>query len=344
VWIYLKEKYSMLKKLVLRNFQNHKSKTVVFDKYVTILTGENDAGKTASIRGLGLVLYNRPLGRSFITHGRKRCSVQLFFDRGNIKRVVGKDGYYSLNGKKFKAFGNSVPPEIASALSVAEINLQSQHSPLFWFGLTPGQTAKELNKLVDLESIDKIQSTVAKKLRDKRAELKVARKRLDSARRDCSRLRPIKKLDVKLGKLELRQNDIALKSSTIDSLALLVRGLAGVDGAIDIASKSISAGLLAAGLCGAIVAGAKSIIRLESLMKKLSEAGKILEHSIPLLPPMPPDNRVDELRDLLSDWKELSIKEEAITTSWEGAKMNLDQELGGRCPSCGGILSDRMVL
>ena len=58
---------------------------------------------------------------------------------------------YGVEGKTYEAFGNDVPPAVSKLLGLAEVNFQGQHDAAFWFGLSPGQLAKELNKIVDLE-------------------------------------------------------------------------------------------------------------------------------------------------------------------------------------------------
>lgn len=331
----------MLKKLVLRNFQNHKIKEVDFDPHVTVFVGPNDSGKTAIIRALGLLLFNRPLGRSFISHGRKQCILKLFFDKRVLKRVVGKNGYYSLDRKKFKAFGNSVPPEIASALSVQEINVQSQHTPLFWFGLTPGQCAKELNKLVDLESIDRVQSLVAKKLRDKKAELTVAKKRLASARKDMATYRPVKHLHVKLGKLA-KLDKCRLESSVIDSLASLCVGCVAAVDTIKHAAKASRAGSAGVASGAVAVLGGQRVKMLADLVGQLEQNQIETFEPIPAIPDYSSDDgHLNRLTDLVLEHDIQLLKVADSNNLLKKAKAKLEKKLNGRCPTCGGILTDR---
>ena len=63
-----------------------------------------------------------------------------------------------------------MPPEIAVALNMNEINFQGQHDPPFAVSLTAGALARALNEVVDLAAIDRALAAGASQVRRNTAE------------------------------------------------------------------------------------------------------------------------------------------------------------------------------
>ncbi len=171
-----------IKSLALTNWQCHRAETIQLDKHLTVLCGESDRGKTSFLRALRFLCLNKPRGDSFITHGEKSTTVSVTVDGKQINRTKGSENTYHLDDKRFAAFGNDVPPEIASLLNLTEDNFQGQHSSPYWLFETPGQLSKELNRIVNLESIDNALAHAAAGLRTARATVDSTTARLTQAR------------------------------------------------------------------------------------------------------------------------------------------------------------------
>jgi len=58
----LKNQNSMIKKLILKNFQIHKKLVLEFDEKITVIKGSNDSGKSSIIRAIYWIFYNQPTG------------------------------------------------------------------------------------------------------------------------------------------------------------------------------------------------------------------------------------------------------------------------------------------
>jgi exonuclease SbcC len=173
----------VLKKLTLHNFQTHKSYVLEFDKKVTSIVGPSDLGKTALIRALYWVCFNDPSGDEMIRWGSGFSRVILELDNHIIKRQRGKENFYTLDDKVFKAFGNDVPPQVTKVLNVGEVNFQQQLDPHFWFSSTPGQVSRDLNQIVNLGLLDRSLGRIASRLRTARATVSVGESRLAVARK-----------------------------------------------------------------------------------------------------------------------------------------------------------------
>src|SRR5207253_965695 len=116
---------------------------------------------------------------------------------------------YVLDGKLLKAFGDSkVPDEVAALLNVDDANFQRQLDLHFWFNETPGQLAKALNKIVNLELIDRSLAEVGKRLRTGKSELEVCRQRFKQAKTDRRELAWVDELAAGLESLESKQDSL----------------------------------------------------------------------------------------------------------------------------------------
>jgi exonuclease SbcC len=335
----------MFKKLIVQNFQRHKKKTIKFGRYVTTITGRNDAGKSAIIRALRWLCANKPNGKGFIRHGQKQASVTLQCGKSTIRRTAGRNNSYVLDKKVFKAFRSDVPPEIAKVLKVDEINFAKQHDPTFWFSLTPGQVAKELNKLVDLETIDRIQAAVAKRLRDKKAELQVSQQRLESARQAKKQLAWVPTAHQMLARLESVNASISAKSTTRAAFALLLSQAQNHASTVRDVLRPIVAAQNGARIAAKALAARNRAKALKSLCGAIRRSQQALTGTIPK-PPKPPPNqkRINKLRSVISSIRK--HKSSLIKTNKKLKKKQklLEKKLGGRCPTCGTILSNGSLI
>lgn len=174
----------MLKRAKLRNFQPHRRRTLEFDRQITTIIGPTDAGKTAILRALRWVFFNRPQGSNFKTRGTKFVKVEIDIGKHIITRTKGKKNSYKLDGQELVAFKTGVPDPIKDILNLSDINFQRQHDPVFWFSNTPGEVSKDLNRIVNLEVIDNTLAVVANKLRKAKTEVEVSQERLQAAKEE----------------------------------------------------------------------------------------------------------------------------------------------------------------
>lgn len=145
----------MIKKIQIQNFQSHKDTTLEFSNGVNIIVGTTDSGKSAIIRALRWVFFNKPMGESFRSTWKGDTSVQVLFSNGQIerKRTNNFNGYI-LGDSEFKALKSEIPKEISDFLNVNNINLQSQGDNFFLLSNTSGEVASHFNKIANLDTID----------------------------------------------------------------------------------------------------------------------------------------------------------------------------------------------
>lgn len=157
----------MLKQIEIEDFQNLRYASIDLDPGINIFIGESDQGKSAIVKGLYWLFFNRPSGDAFvrdISSNKKasRCSFSTTLSNGTeITRYKERnENAYLINQKKKKALRSDVPEEARSALNISETNIQTQFTPFFLLSLSPGQRAKLLNSAVGLDEIDRSLSSV----------------------------------------------------------------------------------------------------------------------------------------------------------------------------------------
>lgn len=157
----------MIKKLTIQNFQSHKNTQLELDEGVNVIVGPTDSGKTAIIRALRWLVWNKPGGSSFRSTWGGATKVTAEFKSGEVvSREKDKSDSYQYNDLEFKAFGASTPEDIAKALNMSEVNLQLQLDKPFLLSDTPGQIAGYFNKIAGIDAIDKATKDIKKEIRE----------------------------------------------------------------------------------------------------------------------------------------------------------------------------------
>lgn len=157
-----------INKIIIHNFQCHK-KTIIepAPTGLTVVTGPTDYGKSAVVRALRWLFYNRPQGGGFIRHGASECVVRVELnDKTTVARRRTKSlNQYYINDELYEGFGNKVPLEVQRTLGVysydvadetLKLNIAEQLSgPFLGSSITAPTRAKILGKLAGTEAIDR---------------------------------------------------------------------------------------------------------------------------------------------------------------------------------------------
>jgi len=211
----------------LKQFRTYTKDVISLGPYVTIIAGPSDTGKSNLIRAFRWVALNSPTGTSMIKRRQKNAaSVSLLVGKTSVKRFRSKaKNHYFVDKKKLEGFDTNVPKPVADLLQMGELNFQTQHDYLFWFTLTPGQVAKKLNSVVNLDLIDATLKTLSRYVREGRAEIKLTQKRLDSATEEKARYAWVPKAHNALRSLEQKQRKLDDLSEETNELTGWVRAI-----------------------------------------------------------------------------------------------------------------------
>lgn len=145
----------MIESLTIENFQSHPKSLFEFSPGLNCIVGSSDVGKSAALRSLNWIANNRPNGDFFRSYWGGDTSASIRTQEGvEIKRTKAKsENIYSVDDKELKAVGTGIPAEVQEALRFTEINIQYQMDAPFLLSQSPGEIARYLNQIVNLENI-----------------------------------------------------------------------------------------------------------------------------------------------------------------------------------------------
>lgn len=170
----------MIKSLKIKNIQSHKDSEFHFHDGINCIVGSSNNGKSAILRALYWVVYNRPLGTdSLLSHwaindkGNQADEMSVTVDNGDVvtRRRFKNENQYIVNDKILNVVKSDVPDEVRTSLNLSDTNIQKQLDEPFLLSSTSGEVAKYFNSIVRLDIIDKILSNVESKRRKCKSEI-----------------------------------------------------------------------------------------------------------------------------------------------------------------------------
>lgn len=223
----------MIKSIEIKNFQSHSNSFLEFHPGVNIIVGSTDSGKTAILRALRFVVWNRPSGNDFRSHWAEQTSVKI--DVGDVITRLKKDkkNLYYLNDREYTAFGADVPEEIQNSLNIGDINLQKQLDQPFLLTASPGEVAHHFNKVANLDLIGEAERKISSWLRKERGNLNSCKDQLKRHREDLAQYKDLHKMEVALEVLEDLQETIETEWKRKQKLESLISDIQQVEKNID---------------------------------------------------------------------------------------------------------------
>lgn len=153
--------------ITVKNYQRHANSTLEIGPGVTSLIGKSDHGKTSIVRAVGWFRFDRPLGNAFVRKGQNKVVVSI----DDVSHVKEKSkNYYLLNEE---------PVETKKAQELCgldSVNIQEQLDQPFLLKASPGEVARQLALLIDLEK----PQVILKDLKSKGTKLSSSRTALIS--------------------------------------------------------------------------------------------------------------------------------------------------------------------
>jgi len=239
----------MIKSLELHNFQSHKQSSLEFDPGVNVIIGPSDSGKTAIIRALRWLVWNRPSGDAMRSTWGGDTQVNLKIGEVIITRSKGKAEEYSITGDwvwvlpdpppnesfmplsndVFKAFGTTVPVEITQALNLNEINLQQQLDSPFLLTDSSGEVAKHFNKVAHLDQIDSGLKNVQSWLNEIARAITSDEQREQQLTEELKEFKDLDKFEIEVEILERQQTSMITMINQKRTLDSLIEELGEID-------------------------------------------------------------------------------------------------------------------
>jgi len=222
----------MIKTLAIANFQSHKDTVLEFDPGVNIIVGATDSGKTAIIRALRWLIWNRPGGDAFRSRWGGQTEVWLNdTDAYQVTRYKNDKGQnvYKLNEEYYEAFGTGIPDPIKEFLNIDETNLQQQLDSPFLISSTPGEIASYFNRVAHLDQIDTGIKTIQQSLRKLGIRKEEDQERTQGLQTELEGYTFIDKFEVNLEVLEQIQDERNQKGAKVGKLAIAISDLEKVE-------------------------------------------------------------------------------------------------------------------
>lgn len=222
----------MINQLKLINIQSHKKSILDFHPGLNVIVGPTDSGKSAIIRALRWLAWNRPLGDDIRSDWGGKSKVSVTLDGGEIISKIKDDSQiykHSEFENPFKAFGTDVPEEIQKTLNLNMVNLQMQLDPTFLLSMSEGEIAKYFNKIANLEKIDKGISFTNSGITRLNSSIKNKTEDLAKAEAKLTQFDELPKLEIELEVLEEMESKIENKQKSISSLEALINKIGEIE-------------------------------------------------------------------------------------------------------------------
>jgi len=213
----------MIKKLIVKNFQSHKKTILKFVPGLNVIVGSSDSGKSSLFRAMRWLAFNRPQGSAFQSHWGGDTEVKVRLEEGYITRHKGKENKYIVNDEILKAVRSDVPTEVSKMLDMPAINWQDQFDAHFLLSRSPGEVARTLNELVDLDEIDQGLSKADAMLRQNKSSIKYETERLEELRGKKKEYAYLKDMESDLKEMETMWGEVQQAQRKADELSKLLR-------------------------------------------------------------------------------------------------------------------------
>src|SRR5262245_3042552 len=326
----------MFESLTLKNFQVHRKLAIEFDRRITTIVGESDAGKSAIVRALRWVCLNQTSG-GFRRHGSDNTSVEIKLGNRTVRRTRKKSGnHYHFDRNRFDAVRSDVPEQIKHALNVQGINFQSQFDSPFWFNDTAGQVSRSLNAIVDLSIIDKTMANISTQLRKAQASYEVTEQRLKAAKEEVESLSWAEECDEELKEVESLEKGLIEVRQKAENLGALVRQVQSLEDGLENTKDNVLIGHKAVRLGQAWRAKVAQAKDLRDLVQELTTIEQLSKLTVPS-----PDHLgtvISDRTELASIVTQIQSKEKdqcQVQERLEPLLRMLRTSITKRCPLCG---------
>ena len=203
-----------IQKIEICNFQSHKNTVLEFHKNTNVVIGSSDTGKTAILRALNWIVNNRPGGDNFRSSWGGDTTVDIKLEKEIISRKKGKENLYVISSNKgkqpleFRAFGQDVPEPVKQLLNFSELNLQKQFDQPFLLSSSPGEVARYLNQIVNLDKIDIALANIGRTIRQETSNLRYNEGHLEELNEEIQEYNWLDEADGRLSVLENAEKEI----------------------------------------------------------------------------------------------------------------------------------------
>lgn len=133
----------------LSNFQSIGSSHMTFTPGITLLVGQSNSGKSATLRAIKALLTNPSRAKTYIKHGKDSTNVEITFEGNNVSwSRSNKESSYNINGEEYSKVGNKTLFDLLTINGFVRddddniMNIEGELELPFPFDRTPSQLFK----------------------------------------------------------------------------------------------------------------------------------------------------------------------------------------------------------
>ncbi|MHC4574387.1 MAG: AAA family ATPase [Planctomycetota bacterium] len=210
----------MIKSLEIKGFEKHKNSNLNFSDKINLIIGSSHIGKSSIIKSIKWLNDNIPAGEGFINHNMEECFVKVEFQDDNfIERIKNKnENKYIVNEKSLEAIGKKVPSEVKEITRFTNLNIQGQFDKFFLLQDVPGEVARKLNEIVNLQIMDGCIKRIKSKVNKKNQDIKYLQNEIKEIKEEIKKYDWIDNADNLLKKVEQKEEKVRILEADIDLL------------------------------------------------------------------------------------------------------------------------------
>lgn len=175
-------------KLAIKNYQIISDARLEFDEGLTLIVGSSNNGKSAVIRAIEALIYNKA-GNSFIKLGEPATVVGVSMNGHTVLwKKTSESGEYKIDGQVYNKIGRGQLVEVADALKISEIsvnqdkvrvNFLKQMEYPFLLDKNPSQLFEFLSMSSDTDRLSDIFKTMRSDLKQTETDINIAIGKVD---------------------------------------------------------------------------------------------------------------------------------------------------------------------
>lgn len=210
----------MIKSLSIENFRSHIKSHLDFHPGINIIVGKSRSGKTNILRALQWLIFYRPTGDS-IKNNNSATKVVSEVNNHTVELLKNNKAVYTVDGNQLSGFGTTVPKEVSSSLNISDINIQDQIEEHFLITGSPGEVAKTINKIIQIEQSDSYITSLTTKINSQNQKIKILETKNKEIEKSLNELSFVDKLKSMIDLwtlLSKGQKELELKIAEIQSI------------------------------------------------------------------------------------------------------------------------------
>lgn len=343
----------MINKIELQNFQSHQNTALQFHPNINIIIGQSDSGKTAILRALRWVLFNKPQGEALRSSWGGVTLVTAQIDENYISRIRSDTkNSYKVNEQELKAIGADVPEHIKKIFNMNDLNFQHQLDQPFLLSDTPGSVATHFNKIARLEMIDTAVQSVSKWLRSISQEFDRQHANKKTYQTQLENFNFLPEMEQAVVTVEKQEEEKQLLQKNSTQLSVIVQTMKKIQVQVDLYQPLIRLSPFVEEICAQEVEKAKQEDLqkdLQSLLRKIQQTNRQLvflkqiqvlrkdveEYEVEGTTLSKLQQKYRQLKDKLLNLKEAQKNIDILSVTVKNMEVQFKKEMPDICPLCG---------